>query len=54
MGFSPGQVRYGFNVTKDSKTFFGVKGFITQLVLLAVSQALASLPPPKALGELSI
>ena len=38
MGFSPRQVRYGFSVTKeiDSKTFFGVKGFITRLVLPVV------------------
>ena len=53
MGFSPGQVHYGFSVTKeiDSKTFFGVKEFITQLVLLAVGQALASLPLPRAPGQ---
>ena len=52
MGFSPRQVRYGFNMTKeiDSKTF-GVKGFITQLVLLAVARALASRPPPRALDQ---
>ena len=33
MGFSPGQVRCGFSVTKeiDSKTFFGVKGFVPVL-----------------------
>ena len=51
MGFSPGQVRYGFNVTKeiDIKMFFGVKGFITRLVVLAVGQALVSLHSPRAL-----
>ena len=50
MGFSLRQVRCEFNVTKeiDSKMFFGVKGFITRLVLLVVGQALASLP--RALG----
>ena len=33
MGFSPGQVRYGFSVTKeiDSKMFFGVKGLYPTL-----------------------
>ena len=33
MGFSPGQVRYGFSVTKeiDSRTFFGVKGLHSTL-----------------------
>ena len=53
MGFSPVQVCYEFSVTKeiDSRTFFGVKGFITQLVLLVVDRALASLPLPRALGQ---
>ena len=53
MGFSPGQVCYGFSVTKeiDSKTFFGVKGFNIWIILLAVGRALASLPPHRALGR---
>ena len=53
MDFRPGQVLYGFNVTKeiDSKTFFGVKGFITRLVLPVVDGALASLTLPRALGR---
>ena len=40
MGFSSGQDLYGVNVTKeiDSKMFFGVKGFITRLVLPAVGR----------------
>ena len=55
MGLSSGQVRYGFDVTKEihSKTFFAVKGFITRFVLLlqVEDQRLRLCPAP---AELSV